>query len=67
MNRNDRRIAYVAVCVGVLALIGLWLGGETGPETTNAVGSSDSSLTSPTRYTSGTRDTSNTSYYAVPS
>ena len=67
MNRNDRRIAYGAVCVGVLALIGFWLGGETGPETTNAVGSSDSSLTSPTRYTSDTRDTSNTSYYAVPS
>ena len=67
MNRNDRRIAYGAVCVGVLALIGFWLGGETGPETTNAVGSSDSSLTSRTSYTSETRDTSYTGYYAVPS
>ena len=67
MNRNDRRIAYGTVCVGVLALIGLWLGGETGPETTNAVGSSDSSLTYRASHTSETKDTSNTSYYAVPS
>ena len=61
MNRNDRRIAYGAVCVGVLALIGFWLGGETGPETTNAVDSSDSILTSRASETSGP------GYYAVPS
>ena len=69
MNRNDRRIAFAAACVGVLALIGFWLGGE-GLETTNAVGSSDSSLTSLTSRTSHTRNTRNTSepgYYAVPS
>ena len=63
MNRNDRRIAYGAVCVGVLALVGLWLGGE-GLETTNAVGSSDSSLTSRTSPTSENRGPG---YYAVPS
>lgn len=64
MNRNDRRIAYAAVCVGVLALIVFWLGGEIGPETTNAIGSSDSILTS---RTSNTGDTREPSYYAVPS
>ena len=64
MNRNDRRIAYAAVCVGVLALIGLWLGGETGPETTNPVNASDSSFTS---RTSDTKNTGEPSYYAVPS
>ena len=63
MNRNDRRIAYGAVCVGVLALVGLWLGGE-GLETTNVVGSSDSSLTSRTSPTSENRGPG---YYAVPS
>ena len=63
MNRNDRRIAYGAVCVGVLALVGLWLGGD-GLETTNVVGSSDSSLTSQTSPTSETREPG---YYAVPS
>ena len=63
MNGNDRRIAYGAVCVGVLALVGLWLGGE-GLETTNAVGSSDSSLTSQPSPTSENRGPS---YYAVPS
>lgn len=67
MNRNDRRIAYGAVCVGVLALLGLWLGGETGPETTNAIGPSDSSLTYRASHTSETRDTSGPGYYAVPS
>ena len=64
MNRNDRRIAYAAACVGALALIGLWLGGETGLETTNAVGSSDSCLTS---RASTTSETSEPGYYAVPS
>ena len=66
MNRNDRRIALGAVCVGLLALIGFWLGGE-GMETTNAVGSGDSSLTSLTNRTSHTSETSEPSYYAVPS
>ena len=64
MNRNDRRIAYAAVCVGVLALLGLWLGGETGLETTNSVIPSDSSFTSLSSRTSETRESS---YYAVPS
>lgn len=66
MNRNDRRIALGAVCVGLLALIGFWLGGE-GMETTNAVGSGDSSLSSLTNRTSHTSETSEPSYYAVPS
>ena len=64
MNRNDRRIAYAAVCVGVLALLGLWFGGETGLETTNSVIPSDSSFTSISSRTSETREPS---YYAVPS
>jgi len=67
MNRNDRRIAYGAVCVGVLALIGLWLGGETAPDTTNPVNPSDSSLTSISSRTSHTRNPSEPGYYAVPS
>ena len=64
MNRNDRRIAFGAVCVGVLALLGLWLGGEAGPDTTNAV---DSSFTSFSSQTCSTSNTSFPSYYAVPS
>ena len=59
MNRNDRRIALGAVCVGLLALLGLWLGGETGLDMTNAIAPSDSIPTSPTNAPSP--------YYAVPS
>ncbi len=68
MNRNDRRIALGAVCVGLLALLGLWLGGETAPDTTNAIAPSDSGLSIPTTPTSPTDPTKNSSpYYAVPS
>ena len=63
MNRNDRKIAYAAVCVGVLALIGLWLGGETGSETTNLVSVSDSSISK----LSGPANSTTEPYYAVPS
>ena len=34
MNRNDRRVAIAAVCVGVLALVGIWLGGGNPPTST---------------------------------
>ena len=61
MNRNDRRIAYGAVCVGVLALLGLWLGGETAPDMTNPIDSRDSSNTSSASATNAS------GYYAVPS
>ena len=60
-----------AVCVGLLALLGLWLGGETAPDTTNAIAPSDSGLsipTTPTSPTDPTTPTKNSSpYYAVPS
>lgn len=57
-----------AVCVGLLALLGLWLGGETAPDTTNAIAPSDSGLSIPTTPTSPTDPTKNSSpYYAVPS
>ena len=63
-----------AVCVGLLALLGLWLGGETAPDTTNAIAPSDSTLTTPTTPTSPTDPTTPTNpsktpspYYAVPS
>lgn len=68
MNRNDRRIALGAVCVGLLALLGLWLGGETGLDMTNAIAPSDSIPTSPTNPNSPTTPTNAPSpYYAVPS
>lgn len=50
MNRNDRRVAIAAVCVGVLALVGIWIGGENPPTSTQG--------------DEETRDSSN-SYYAV--
>ncbi len=65
MNRNDRRIALGAVCVGLLALLGFWLGGETAPDTTNAIAPSDSIPTTPTNPNNPTKNSS--PYYAVPS
>lgn len=68
MNRNDRRIALGAVCVGLLALLGLWLGGETAPDMTNAIAPSDSTPTIPTDPNNPTSPTKAPSpYYAVPS
>ena len=70
MNRNDRRVAIAAVCVGVLALVGIWIGGDNPPtstqgdeETRNSSYSRESRLS---RGSSGSRDSSN-SYYAVES
>jgi DNA uptake protein ComE-like DNA-binding protein len=57
-----------AVCVGLLALLGLWLGGETAPDMTNAIAPSDSTPTIPTDPTTPTSPTKAPSpYYAVPS
>ncbi|MBE6259636.1 MAG: helix-hairpin-helix domain-containing protein [Prevotella sp.] len=77
MNRNDRRIALGAVCVGLLALLGLWLGGETAPDTTNAIAPTDSTPTIPNHPTSPNNPTTPTTptnptktpspYYTVPS
>ena len=64
MNRNDRRIAYAAGCVGVLALVGLWLGGETGTDTTNPVNPNDSIISGISTHSSDNREPT---YYAVPS
>lgn len=69
-----------AVCVGLLALLGLWLGGETAPDATNAIAPTDSIPTNPTSPTIPNHPTSPTTpnhptspsktpspYYAVPS
>ena len=67
MNRNDRRVAIAAVCVGVLALVGIWIGGENPPTSTqqdeDARFSRESRISRDSRET---RDSSN-SYYAVES
>ena len=62
MNRNDRRVAIAAVCVGVLALVGIWIGGENPPTSTQ--GDEETRDSSYSRESSGSRDSSN-SYYAV--
>ncbi len=65
MNRNDRRVAIAAVCVGVLALVGIWIGGENPPTSTQGDEETrDSSYSRESRFSSGSRDSSN-SYYAV--
>ena len=65
MNRNDRRVAIAAVCVGVLALLGIWIGGENPPTSTQGDEETrDSSYSRESRFSSGSRDSSN-SYYAV--
>jgi len=66
-----------AVCVGLLALLGLWLGGETAPDTTNAIAPTDSTPTIPNHPTSPNNPTTPTTptnptktpspYYTVPS
>lgn len=65
MNRNDRRVAIAAVCVGVLALLGIWIGGENPPPRTQ--GDRDSSYSRESRFSSGSRESrdSSYSYYAV--
>ena len=65
MNRNDRRVAIAAVCVGVLALVGIWIVGENPPTSTQGDEETrDSSYSRESRFSSGSRDSSN-SYYAV--
>jgi len=64
MNRNDRRVAIAAVCVGVLALVGIWLGGENPPTRTQS--DEDTRDYRESRLSRGSRDSSNC-YYAVES
>ena len=65
MNRNDRRVAIAAVCVGVLALVGIWIGGENPPTSTQGDEETrDSRESRFSRNSRETRDSSN-SYYAV--
>ena len=70
MNRNDRRVAIAAVCVGVLALVGIWIGGDNPPTRTQGDEETrDSSYSREPRFSrgsSGSRDSSN-NYYAVES
>ena len=68
MNRNDRRVAIAAVCVGVLALVGIWIGGENPPTSTQGDEETrDSSYSRGSRFSRNSRETrdSNNSYYAV--
>lgn len=68
MNRNDRRVAIAAVCVGVLALVGIWIGGENPPTSTQGDEETrDSSYSRESRLSRGSRETrdSSNSYYAV--
>ena len=68
MNRNDRRVAIAAVCVGVLALVGIWIGGENPPTSTQGDEETrDSSYSRGSRFSRNSRETrdSSNSYYAV--
>ena len=70
MNRNDRRVAIAAVCVGVLALVGIWIGGENPPTSTQGDEETrDSSYSRGSRFSRNSRETrdSSNSYYAVES
>ena len=70
MNRNDRRVAIAAVCVGVLALVGIWIGGENPPTSTQGDEETrDSSYSRESRFSRNSRETrdSSNSYYAVES
>lgn len=70
MNRNDRRVAIAAVCVGVLALVGIWIGGENPPTSTQGDEETrDSSYSRESRLSRGSRENrdSSNSYYAVES
>ena len=67
MNRNDRRVAIAAVCVGVLALVGIWIGGENPPTSTQ--GDEETRDSRESRLSRGSRENrdSSNSYYAVES
>ena len=68
MNRNDRRVAIATVCVGVLALVGIWIGGENPPTSTQGDEETrDSSYSRGSRFSRNSRETrdSSNSYYAV--
>ena len=67
MNRNDRRVAIAAVCVGVLALVGIWIGGENPP--TRTENDEDTRYSRESRLSRGSRENrdSSNSYYAVES
>lgn len=68
MNRNDRRVAIAAVCVGVLALVGIWIGGGNPPTSTQGDEETrDSSYSRGSRFSRNSRETrdSSNSYYAV--
>lgn len=68
MNRNDRRVAIAAVCVGLLALVGIWIGGENPPTSTQGDEETrDSSYSRGSRFSRNSRETrdSSNSYYAV--
>ncbi len=67
MNRNDRRVAIAAVCVGVLALVGIWIGGENPPTSTQQ--DEDARFSRESRISRGSRETRDScnSYYAVES
>ena len=70
MNRNDRRVAIAAVCVGVLALVGIWIGGENPPtRTENDEDTRYSSYSRGSRFSRNSRENrdSSNSYYAVES
>ena len=65
MNRNDRRVAIAAVCVGVLALVGIWIGGENPPTSTQQ--DEDARFSRESRFSRASRESrdSSNSYYAV--
>lgn len=67
MNRNDRKVVIAAVCVGVLALVGIWLGGGNPP--TRTEGDEDTRYSRESRLSRGSRENrdSSNSYYAVES
>lgn len=67
MNRNDRKVAIAAVCVGVLALVGIWLGGGNPP--TRTENDEDTRYSRESRLSRGSRENrdSSNSYYAVES
>lgn len=67
MNRNDRKVAIAAVCVGVLALVGIWFGGGNPP--TRTENDEDTRYSRESRLSRGSRENrdSSNSYYAVES
>ena len=63
MNRNDRKVAIAAVCVGVLALVGIWL------PPTRTENDEETRYSRESRLSRGSRENrdSSNSYYAVES